>query len=192
MNLIRAFIAIHLPTEIQSQLAVVQTTLNKAGHLPVRWVPPANIHLTLKFLGEVNKDQIEKIGQILADITALQPPFQFTVRGCGAFPNIRKPRVIWAGLDYPPALKDLQSAIDRQTAALGFPPEDRPFSPHLTLGRVDPQANPVELTILSDALTNAQIGQLGLVYVDSLVLFRSDLHPGGSIYTPIMQVGFRK
>ena len=200
MDAIRAFIAIELSSELRRQLDEVihkiqERCLSAGGESArkaVRWVPADNIHLTLKFLGEVSVANLQQLARMLKTETSHYTPFDIAIQGVGAFPNARRPRVIWVGSDAPPALGTLQHAIETGTHALGYPTEEREFSPHLTLGRVSQNADPMEIAAISQALTGIQIGPLNPVHVDQVHLFRSDLHPTGAIYTSLYHFPFGK
>lgn len=185
MDLIRAFIAIELSPEIRQQLGQLIQKF-KALHIQaVRWVAVENIHLTLKFLGETNRADLDKLSKILISRSAEFSPFTFQVSGMGAFPSNRKPRVVWVGLQTSGALLELQSAIEDAATHIGIPTEERGFSPHLTLGRVRNDASPTDLQTLSSALTSMQAGDLGSMTAGSFTLFQSDLRPQGALYTPL-------
>ncbi len=185
MDAIRAFIAIELPTDIQDKLGKVLSALETRAPKVVRWVPPNNIHLTLKFLGNVSPGNLNNLVDVMKCEALRHQPNRFCVAGCGAFPNRARPRVIWVGVNGTRELDNLQHAIDRETARLGYPSEERKFSPHLTLGRVSQHANPTEVRQVGDALSGLSVGELGHVSVSAIMLYRSDLKPGGAIYTPL-------
>jgi len=182
---IRAFIAIELPREVQIRLAEIIEQFSSQGIRCVRWVAPNNIHLTLQFLGEVPLTTLNALKIALQPVAGSQEPFAINIRGIGAFPNIRHPRVIWAGLQAPANLMTLQTLISRTIQQIGIPVEDRPFSPHLTLGRIKRDATPVDLTTLSSALENLSVGSLANVRAQSVTLFRSDLSSQGPTYTAL-------
>jgi len=184
MPTIRSFIALNLTADIHRQLDDIILSLKQQTTI-VRWVPSQNIHLTLKFLGDVSLANIETLQRVLAGEAARHAPFTFTVGGFGAFPNTRWPRVLWVGVQAPAALNTAQHGIEAETQRLGYTGEERPFSPHLTLGRVSNNASPQEARRLSDALAQVKIGELGQVMVKSIDLYRSDLNPGGAAYTPL-------
>lgn len=183
MTDIRAFLAIELTQEIQVQLGTVQQQMGKMGIHCVRWVSTKNIHLTLQFLGETPPAKLELLSQDLHPVIASQEPFNFQVQGIGTFPNSRRPRVIWVGLQAPSALVTLQKLIEKTVRRAGIPIEDRDFSPHLTLGRVNRSASVDEILDLSATLEKYKIGTLGTVNVKSVSLFRSDLRPEGPVYS---------
>lgn len=182
---IRAFIAIELPQEVQTRLAEVQQQIIDRKVRCVRWVSSGNIHLTLQFLGDTSAEKLEVLGRELYPVIAAQEPFTFQVQGLSAFPNVRRPRVIWVGLQAPFNLTTLQNLIERTVQKAGLPVEDRGFSPHLTLGRVKRDVTPDAIHELTDALNEIKTGVLGTGIAKSVTLFRSDLRPEGPIYTPL-------
>ena len=149
----------------------------------VGWVGRDNFHVTLKFLGGVEAARLDAIAAALAGAAATCGPFDLGVSGLGAFPSRTRPRVLWAGIDDgAAATATLAGHVDRVLAPLGFPPEGRVFSAHVTLGRVrTPAPNPR----LAEALSG---GVLGRQRVDRLSLMRSELSPGGSRYTELAAV----
>jgi 2'-5' RNA ligase len=189
MEAIRAFIAINLPEAVQQQLDAlekqVQDQAGEAGRRIVRWVPASNMHLTLKFLGEVSTTNLQSLDGMLRGEALRYRSFEMAVGQLGAFPNIRRPRVIWAGIQAPDTLIQLQKAIDAGARQLGYPEEERPFSPHLTLGRISQNARPADLAALAEALGKIHPGELGRFTVERIHLFRSELHPTGPVYTPL-------
>lgn len=182
---IRAFIAIEIPQEIQTRLGEVQQRIIERKVLGVRWVSSRIIHLTLQFLGDTSIAKLEALGRELQPMIAAQEPFTYQVQGLSAFPNLRRPRVIWVGLQAPSDLATLQKLIERTVQKAGLPVEDRSFSPHLTLGRVKRDISPDEIQELSAALNEIETGLLGTGIAKSVTLFRSDLRPEGPIYTPL-------
>jgi RNA 2',3'-cyclic 3'-phosphodiesterase len=186
-SVIRAFIAIELSDDIHHRLDDVehqiQSRAGETARRAVRWVAAENIHLTLKFLGDVSTDQLTPITGLLAEVAASYPGLDLTIGGSGAFPNARRPRVVWVGCEGSPVLGRLQKAVDQAMDRLGYPREERPFSPHLTLGRVNENARGDELAQLVRALGETHVGELGRVKVETFHLFKSELHPGGAVYT---------
>lgn len=194
MDAIRTFIAIGLPPDLRTKLGNIVQQLQEqclarggeSARKAVRWVLPDNIHLTLKFLGEVSEANMQALARLLKVEVLRYQPFSIQISGVGTFPNIRRPRVIWAGSEAPPALAALQHSIEVETRALGYPTEERDFSPHLTLGRVSQNASPAEIAAISQAIAGMKIGPIGTVFVNQIQLIRSDLHPGGAVYTPLI------
>ena len=180
--MLRAFIAIELPHQVKEQIAAQTAGLRrKLGH-SLRWVPADNLHLTLKFLGEIASIQIDPLVQALETETKQHESFEITMEGLGCFPNARRPRVVWVGIVAPAALSRLAEGIETAVAPLGFVAEDRPFSAHLTIGRVREQLPAADVVSISEALQDTHIGRLGSFTAAAVHLFRSDLQPGGPVY----------
>ena len=184
MGSLRAFIAIEIPPgihqAIEQQTAPLRAALNASL---VRWVPTGNVHLTLKFLGEVSPANLELLEQMLIAEVGHNRAFELKFGGLGAFPSLKRPRVIWIGIQAPPGLETLQHGIEAATATLGYPAEQRPFTPHLTIGRVNKKGGPAGMQQIRAALEETVIGSLGTTAVEAVHLFRSDLKPTGAVYT---------
>jgi 2'-5' RNA ligase len=184
MSLLRAFIAVELPPEIhqaiENKAAPMRAALNASL---VRWVPTANIHLTLKFLGDISPANVDLLTQILSAEIGQHATFEMDFGGLGAFPNSRRPRVIWIGIQAPAGLEALQHGIEAAAAKLGYPVEKRPFSPHLTIGRVKQKINASGMKKIRTALKDIQVGSLGSMQVTAVHLYKSDLKPTGAVYT---------
>ncbi len=195
MDAIRAFIAIELPEELRQHLGdiekQIQAGAGEAARKAVRWVPASNLHLTLKFLGEVSTANVQALSRMLQTEAGKHQRFDMTIAELGAFPNLRRPRVIWVGSQAPEALTVLQKAIEAETRRLGYPAEERPFSPHLTLGRISQNARPDEVSQVARALGEMKIGEIGRVHIDRMHLFQSDLRPSGAVYTSLYQFELR-
>ncbi len=154
----------------------------------IRWVRPEGIHLTLKFLGETRPDQVEAVKVALDRAASEVRPFAFTVGGMGCFPNTRRPRVIWVGLYEPSGtLSRLRDAVESHVAPLGFPTEKRPFRPHLTLGRVQRYASKSEVREVGEVVAASEIGNLDEMRVERVSYIKSDLRPGGAVYTTLYE-----
>ncbi len=189
MGTIRCFIAIEITDSVRRSLAELQEDL--AAQVPrraVRWVDPENIHLTLKFLGDTDATAIEGIGKRLEVAAASFEPFAVQLGELGCFPNPRRPRVIWVGVNANPVtdsgdigqqpLPGLQRRLERGLVELGWPAEKRRFHPHLTLGRVrDSKA------VVAARLPWGHKRVRGQQSVEALCLFQSDLRPSGAVYT---------
>jgi len=185
----RAFIAIDIPQNIKEKIDSLQQELKRSG-AAVRWTSPMGIHLTLKFLGETKEEKIEKI---INKLESNLPPFdsmKIKLKGLGGFPNLKRPRVIWIGIDTEGArLKELQGAVERNLQSLGFPRESRGFKPHLTLGRMK---NLRGLSLLLEMIKEKVDIELGEFTADSLYLFQSILKPNGAEYNRIHQFALKK
>ncbi len=187
MSVIRAFIAIELIPEILEQLDRISKEIRqKSGTHAVRWVPAANIHLTLKFLGDVSVNNLALLTDALSTEVKLHPRFTISIGGLGAYPKVRTPRVVWVGVEGPEPLYTLQRSIEMQMERLGYERDPRDFSPHLTLGRVSRSARPDEIHRVSEALEDYKVGFIGLNPVNEVRLYQSDLRPQGAIYSPIV------
>jgi RNA 2',3'-cyclic 3'-phosphodiesterase len=183
--MIRAFLAVDLPDTYRVGLATVQDYLKKSG-ADVRWTAVAGIHLTLKFFGEIDEDQVDTLAAAAADITCATPPFTLNVQGVGTFPGARNPRVIWLGLSgQTETLAVMVRNLEQAFAPLGFSPEKRSFTAHLTLGRVRSSQG---REALGRALQTVTLPDFPELLVDQLVLFRSTLRPQGALYTPLRQI----
>jgi 2'-5' RNA ligase len=183
--MIRAFLAIELPDAWRPGLAQVQGEL-KRSHADVRWVTPGNIHLTLKFFGNVPDDEIDALALSAREAAAQAAPLQLQVTSAGAFPSPQAPRVVWLGLggDLVP-LTQLFYRLEKAFATLGYPPEGRAFNPHLTLGRVKSPANRERLAKMLAKMPPLDWPPFT---VKELILFQSVLSPHGSKYTPLQVI----
>ena len=182
----RLFVALEPPEPVRRRLGAIADELRRAAGRAgdeIRWVPAANVHLTLQFLGAVPEERVPAIEAALRDAAAGTRPLALAVRGAGGFPNARRPRVLWAGLEGDLAsLAALVAALGARLAKLGFPPEDRPFSPHLTLGRArDRRGAPG----LAGALAGVSQEAPAPWRAGEVVLFESHLSPRGPRYEAI-------
>jgi 2'-5' RNA ligase len=187
--MIRSFIAIDLPDGLKGILREVgQRLRSEIRHEGVRWGNVSGIHLTMQFLGDVAESDLPRIGAALAQVGQRHAPFTFTVGGLGCFPNLKKPRVIWVGVqEETGALAALQKEIVESLVPLGFEPERRAFHPHLTLGRARRNIRPADQRRLGPVIANAGVGELERVHVGSFLLMRSDLRPDGAVYTRLAE-----
>jgi 2'-5' RNA ligase len=185
MDTLRTFIAVELTPPILDELADLQARMVEdvpAGL--VRWVRPAGIHLTLKFLGEVPVGQVDAIAAAMREACAPHGPFRLSIQGLGCFPNARRPRVVWVGVDEPTGvLIALQRDVERALRPLGFRPEGRQFSPHLTLARVKGRDRDA-VEALGEYVGRARV-RVGEMAVAAVHLMRSELLPGGAVYTAL-------
>jgi 2'-5' RNA ligase len=180
--MIRSFIAINLPEATRQTLAAVQEQLKQYG-TGVRWVKPGSIHLTLKFLGNIDAAQVEDIARAVAQEIRDQSPITLRPAGLGAFPSLRKPRVIWIGMKGEvQRLNEIQVRVDNSLEPLGFVREKRGFRPHLTIGRVKDRRR---LQSLVDAMVTLDVEPFNSFDADEIILYKSDLRPTGAIYTKL-------
>jgi 2'-5' RNA ligase len=203
---VRSFIAIDFPKDLLQRLAQVVVLLENNIHSPqnnpqirsacVRWVKIDNMHLTLKFLGDVASNRIASLEQVLKRSVEKKNTFDLTVRGLGAFPRPTHPTVIWAGIDESPALSGLVNELESQMANCGFAPEERAFRAHLTLGRVARNLPPHESRAVAVALLELlpSAGQtiFGRAYIDRVHFYRSDLDRDGARYTRLFSVALHE
>ena len=184
-EVLRAFIAVEISDEVRSGLASLQQSLKKA-HARVGWVAPSNIHLTVVFLGDIFRAQVEPMEAVLSDVAAGTPCFEFSVGGTGFFGPPKSPRVLWVGVqDSSLALGRLQADIAAAVRDFGLKIEDRPFVPHLTLGRVRARDGVDELT---STLALARNTAYGTVNVRRLLLMQSHLEHRGVRYSVIKEM----
>jgi RNA 2',3'-cyclic 3'-phosphodiesterase len=174
----RAFIAIDLAPEIKDGLRELVRTL-KATRADVRWVEPDGMHLTLKFLGEIDAARADRVREVLAATALRHPAFPVRLEGTGAFPGDRAPRVFWAGVAAGPELAAFHMDLEAALAVEGFETEARDFRPHLTLGRVK---GPGRLGEAAAELDRRRTGSFGAMTVRRIALFESRLGPGGASY----------
>ena len=183
----RTFIAIEISETIRNALVQIQSHLKYSG-ADVKWVEKDNIHLTLKFLGEISEEKTEKIKTILDSIAKEAKPFEMTVKEIGAFPKIEYPRVIWVSLDKGrDESKILAEKIDEALSKIGFQKETRPFASHLTIGRVRSAKNKAAL---KEKMTSCELLSISPYSVYSVILFQSTLTPKGSIYAKLHEAKF--
>jgi RNA 2',3'-cyclic 3'-phosphodiesterase len=187
MAIIRSFIAIKIPADIQKKLQGIQDKLKQsAAH--VSWVQSEHIHLTLKFLGNIEDGQVDDIVAGIRNSVKGIAPFQLQVGYAGAFPNIRFPRVIWVGVtdDEADSLKTLEAALSNNLAPFGFETTEKErFKPHLTLGRVRSQKNRSNLLRAVESMVNIWVGE---VPVKSVYLMKSELKSTGAEYTDLAEI----
>lgn len=176
---IRTFVAVSLPDRVVAALAGLQEKLREFG-IAMRYTAPENIHLTLKFLGDVRAADADAIGGHLEQAAAGFAPIRLEARGMGVFPGARRPRVLWTGVKGETGrLESLQRAVEARMAAMGFEKENRPFSAHLTLGRFRGRADPVRI---ADAIREFGGFASSSFEAASIELFQSTLTPKGPVY----------
>jgi RNA 2',3'-cyclic 3'-phosphodiesterase len=188
MPTLRLFTALELPPALRRQLADLISAFSAS--LPrgsVRWVRAEGVHLTLKFYGEVSQDKVPGLQASLRQAAQGASPLQLELEGLGTFPNAVRPRVIWVGLKGDlERLGALQRMVEEGAAPLGFAPEARGFSPHLTLGRVNAEWRPADKQKLGEAFARLGPGLHGRFTAETLSLMRSDLRPSGAVYTCLL------
>lgn len=191
MSLLRAFIAVEIPRAIQ--LAIQQATSPLRNELGshVRWTPPENIHLTLKFLGDISPASADDLARAIRAAVETIPAFDIHVGRFGSFPNFKRARVLWVGTQPPTELDALYREVESACGRLGFAPESRGFSPHLTIARVKEDGSAVDRNKIIRLLEATTIDVLGAVRVDSAHLFKSELKSSGAVYTKLFSAPLR-
>ena len=182
---IRAFIAISVPELVLQAIVNAQEGFQGSG-LSIRRVRKESMHLTLKFLGDIDRDDIEKIRAAMERVAKAFSPFTLRVEGVGVFPDLKRPRVVWVGVsgDVEP-LRGLQRDLESQLNGLGFPREKRSFSGHLTMGRVKGRLDRTKLSGVLEGLGDFRTESFTAL---SVVLFQSDLRPEGAVYSRLAEV----
>jgi len=190
MTQVRSFIAIDPHPEVRGRMAQLARELAEAG-ADVRWVREEGLHCTLKFLGAVDADRLEEASQALRAAVQMRPAFDVWAHGVGVFPAPRNPRIVWVGLEdrpekgSPSPLRELATGVDSSLEGLGFARESRPFRAHVTLGRVRGRGG---WSRLAERMRTFDGVELGSFRVDRIVVYRSDLGRGGSVYTPLWTI----
>jgi 2'-5' RNA ligase len=186
---IRSFIAIELPEEVKTGLNRLQAELKLPQHTFVKWVAPEGIHLTLKFLGNISPQKVAEITGVMEQASQGISPFQLEIHEVGAFPNLRQPRVLWLGIRGEiDKLVAWQQRIDNGLVPLGFAKETRPFTPHLTLARLREGVSPGDRRDFGELVIKTPVEVNFKVNVNSLNLMKSQLLPGGAVYSRLAEV----
>ena len=184
MSSVRAFLASPLPRQLQESIRVIQSEL-QASIAEARWTRPENLHLTLHFFGEIEQETLEKLKVSVLSVKGCQRPFQVEVKGLGAFPDPYRPRVIWLGLEPRDQIEQLHRATEQCLCQAGLTTDSRPYSPHLTIGRL--LGGKLDLTKLFSSMQKKTIEPLT---VDRLILYESRLRPEGAQHIPLLTVNF--
>jgi len=179
---IRTFIAIEIPKTVISKIRELQGVI-KAYGFKIRWVRAENIHLTLKFLGDIEEIKINEIAEAVSKTAEKHSPISLKAKGIGVFPGIKRPHVLWVGLSGQlEALIKLQQTLDENLIALGFSSEERPFKGHLTMGRIKDR---IDVKKLGDALMAFRRFESETFTTGQIILYKSELTPSGAIYTKL-------
>jgi 2'-5' RNA ligase len=185
MKAIRTFVAIRFPPEVQENLGQALESMHAGEIKIVRWVDASRMHLTLKFIGEVDPARITPIRSQVEESCRQVGPFDIQLGGLGVFPNMTKPRIVWVGVQAPPQLFDLQKDIEARLSKIGYAPEERGFSAHITLGRLRDEFRPAEMERLVEVLQTTKMEQVARFTAAAVTIYRSDLQPFGPMYTPL-------
>jgi len=193
MEQVRSFIAIELPDELKLGLAQLEAQLKMSQQPWVKWVDPYSIHLTLKFLGGIAVDRISKITRAMEEAIQGIPPFHLEVKDLGVFPSWKRVQVAWVGISGEvDKLSQLQQHLESNLARLGFAPESRPFTPHLTLARLRNRASLDERQRFGQLIATTRFEAAYAIKVDAINLMRSQLTREGAIYSQISSVKLKK
>ncbi len=193
MEQVRSFIAIELPDELKLGLTQLEDQLKMSKQPWVKWVDPYNIHLTLKFLGSIAVDRINEIIGVMEEAIQGIPPFRLEVKDLGVFPNLRRVQVAWVGIrGEVDRLSQLQQHLESNLARLGFTPESRPFTPHLTMARLRNRVSLDERQSFGQLIATTRFETTYTIKVDAISLMRSQLTREGAIYSRISSVGLDK
>ncbi|MFZ3070090.1 MAG: RNA 2',3'-cyclic phosphodiesterase [Anaerolineaceae bacterium] len=185
MSALRLFIAIDFSEATIQKVVGLQKQLRaKLAACPIRWVAPENLHLTLQFLGETDQVKFPMISRTMDEIVSGFDPFEVHLKGIGCFPSLKKPEVIWLGLDHNKTLVTLAQSFAQRLEPMGFSPNGR-FSPHLTLGRVNHFVEENQKQMISDLMMSAHSVEIGSDGIQEIILFRSTLTQTGPIYTAL-------
>ena len=182
-NAVRAFIAIDLPEDTRQALSRATGGLRTVAERGVRWVDSRNLHLTLKFLGDVPLGKLDPIQHVLMETASKRVPFTVQPDGLGSFPPRGRPRVIWVGIHPPEDLAALAKDLEQRLIPLGFAAEARPFAAHMTIGRVRDDIQPMEIKAMQMALSARSAEEFTPFEVRAVHLYRSQLRPSGAVYT---------
>jgi len=181
---LRCFIAVRIPDEIKQSIGRVIDALSITG-ADVKWVNPANIHVTLKFLGNTDEQLVGPISAVLEKKISSYAPFYIKIAGVGSFPDRKRPRVIWIGIRDSGELKSLQQDIDIEMIRFGYAAEDRPFSPHLTIGRVRSGKKSMEMLKALESFNERDFGQ---IEIKGVALMKSELKSTGAEYLSLAEI----
>jgi 2'-5' RNA ligase len=190
---IRSFIAIELPEVVKTGLQQLQTELTLPRYSFVKCVAPEGIHLTLKFLGNISAQKVTDVTGVMEQASQVVNPFQLQLTEVGAFPNMRRPRVLWVGIKGEvDKLVGWQQRIDNGLVPLGFAKEARPFTPHLTLARLRGNCSPGDRLNFGEMFAKAHVEVDYNFTVSSLNLMKSQLFPAGAVYSRLAEVKLKR
>lgn len=189
MGHIRAFLALPLPPEVREYLNILQQGL-RPFLPPVSWIRPENIHVTVKFFGSIPPSLVDQLFEALRDLGSQVSPFLLNIQGLGVFPHSRSPRVLWAGLTGAvDRLINLHEHLQITLEPLGFPIEEKPFHPHVTLARIKSDWAKVGAALTTGGLLKSE-EVVGSFVVDRMVLYRSETFSSGPRYETLWSISF--
>jgi len=189
MEQIRSFIAIELPSHVKAELASLEKKLKEGRHHFVKWVDPEGIHLTLKFLGNIASTAVPQIVEVITGAAKPFFPLHLQLGDLGAFPNMKRPQVVWVGVEGEVEnLCALQKGVDSALSQLGFVPESRSFSPHLTLGRLRDRITLGERQDFAHWISSVGVEMDLFFEISDIKLMKSQLTPRGAVYTQLASI----
>ncbi len=179
----RIFIAVELPAKSREKIdTIINYFKTQLPNQSLKWVGAENLHLTIKFIGEIPEEALSKVKIIIDDVLAQQPVFSISIEGLGMFPNLNNPRVIWLGIIGGDPLVSIHHQLNQSLAQIGVKSDHRPLSPHLTIARVRQGVDRSTLSILGNKLAGFRVNSLGSIMVDHITLFQSIIKPTGPHY----------
>jgi len=186
---LRCFIAVDFPTKILEKIdQIIQYFGTQTPSKVIKWVAKENLHLTLKFIGEVSPGQLDQMKSIIPEAIHRKSAFEVGIEGLGMYPSYEKPRVVWLGITNGQPLIDIHKHLDQALSQANIKPENRPFSPHLTIARLRNHSKPVDVIRVGKQLSQFKVGNLGFARIDQIRLYQSELKPEGPIYSPLMTI----
>lgn len=187
-NTIRSFLAVEIPLSNKEKILKLINSFNEKSGSLIKWVSKDNLHITLKFIGELNTDHISTIQNSLTERLSSVPAFDIHINGLGVFPNSRKPRIFWLGFDQNKNLERIVSSIENCAVNLGYEADDKPFSPHLTIGRARRDISSGDLIAFTKNFQDHKLEVIPDFKVNYVTLFKSELNREGPLYSQLFRV----
>jgi len=185
----RAFIAIDFPQPMIEKISqIISTCKTQTPKKAIKWVEAENLHLTIKFLGDVSPDQLTAIKSIITSECEHRVTFDISVGGLGMYPNQHQPRVVWLGISEGAPLVEIHAGLNRELARINLPPDTHKLSPHLTIGRIRRQTDVSTVKEIGQTLSQLKDEPMGTIRVDTVNLYQSELRPQGPLYTRLLSV----
>jgi 2'-5' RNA ligase len=192
MNEFRSFIALEIPQSLQKEFANLIDQYKKSFPIPIRWVQPSNIHLTLKFMGNISSVILKSLSLELRTIFAEFKSVPLFFTKVGVFPNINIPKVLWIGLNLPSEIIKKVDEIEKVTSHLGISSDSHPFSPHLTLGRINREGIHKSNNEILKSISTFECNLPKGIRSEYVTIFRSDLTRNGPIYSPLLRIRLKE
>jgi len=191
--MLRTFIAIDFTEAVISKIGkIIEYFKTQTPSDALKWISTENLHLTIKFLGEIREDRLNQVKTILSDVITGQPAFSIGIEGLGMYPNKHHPRVIWLGITNNDTLTDIHAILDRAFTAVGVNPDKREYTPHATIARVNRHINPETVKEIGESLSQFKVDSLGHIKVEEIILYKSELTPNGAIYSPLTSIALNE